>query len=295
MGQYVSWLVNAGLVVLCCFLVANTANAVFDALLTPAVAQSSDGAPEAPPVARPWSDRKVILSRNLFNSSLLAPPPPAPKEVRKELEATKLPLSLLGTAASPNPSLSWAAVEDQSSRRTLVVRVDDEIQNKAKVTRIERKRIVLSENGVLRELVLSEPKKKPSKRSSTAKNRKRAGRSRGSRSARIPQPTPERPTATAPALNRNAASFFSDARILPKYVDGALVGMQVNTVKPGSPFELAGVREGEIITRVNGIDIDSPEKTVQIMAEISAGTQLTIEVDREEGPTTLSVILPEAE
>ncbi len=295
MGQYVSWLVNAGLVVLCCFLVANTANAVFDALLTPAVAQSSDGAPELPPVARPWSDRKVILSRNLFNSSLLAPPPPAPKVVRKELEATKLPLSLLGTAASPNASLSWAAVEDQSSRRTLVVRVDDEIKNKAKVTRIERKRIVLSENGVLRELVLSEPKKKPSKRSSTAKNRSRAGRSRGSRSARTPKQRPAQPTPTAPAFNRDAVSLFSEARILPKYVDGALVGMQVNTVKPGSPFELAGVREGEIITRVNGIDIDSPEKTLQIMAEISAGTQLTIEVDREEGPTTLSVILPGAE
>lgn len=294
MGRYISWLANAGLVVLCCFLVADTANAVFDALLTPAVTSSADDASAPPPVARPWSDRKVILARNLFNSSTLAPPPPPPKVVKKELEATKLPLSLLGTAASPNASLSWAAVEDKSSRRTLVLRVDDAIQNKATVTKIERKRIVLSENGVLRELVLSEKKKKASKKSSSG--RKTAARSRGRRAA----PKPKRSRAPAPTVmpaataDLGAAALFSDARVLPKYVDGALVGMQVNTVPPGSPFELAGIRAGDVITQLNGIEIDSPEKSVQIMAEVADATQLTIEVDRAEGPTTLSVNLPGA-
>ena len=300
MGRYVSWLANAGLLVLCCFLLADTANAVFEALLTPAPPDLSEGVSPPPPAARAWSDRKVILTRNLFNSSLLAPPPPPKKVVKEELEATKLPLSLLGTAASPNPALSWAAIEDESSRRTVVVRVDDEVKGKAKVTRIERKRVVLLENGVLRELVLSE-KKKRSKDSSARKKPKRPSRPRARRPKRAPRPA--RATTPEPALvptqsragNLDATKLFSDARILPKYMDGALVGMQVNAIQPGSLFAEAGLREGDVITQLNGIEIDSPESSVRVLSEIADATQLTIEVDREDGPTTLNVTLPPPE
>ncbi len=299
MGRYVSWLANTGLLVLCCFLLADAANAVFDALLTPAPAHASEGVSPPPPAARPWSDRQVILTRNLFNSSLLKPPPP-PKVVKEALEATKLPLSLLGTAASPNPALSWAAIEDESSRRTVVVRVDDEVKGKAKVTRIERKRVVLLENGVLRELVLSE-KKKRSKGSSARKKPKRPKRPRARRPKRAPRPA--RATTPEPTLvptqsragNLDATKLFSDARILPKYMDGALVGMQVNTIQPGGLFAEAGLREGDVITQLNGIEIDSPESSVRVLSEIADATQLTIEVDREDGPTTLNVTLPPPE
>jgi general secretion pathway protein C len=300
MGRYVSWLANAGLLVLCCFLVANTANAVFEALLTPAPADSSRDALSPPPTARPWSERNVILTRNLFNSSLLAPPPPPPKRVKKTLEATKLPLSLLGTAASPNAALSWAAVEDQSSRRTVVVRVDEQINNKAKVTRIERKRIVLSENGVLRELVLADPKNKSKKKPSASKRRSsRSKARRPARTSRRPSPATRAPTPTTDvstsmsAGTLNASKLFSDARILPKYdPEGGLVGMQVHTIPPGSPFEEAGLQAGDIITQLNGIVIDSPEKSVQVLTAVAGATELTIEVDREGGPATLNVSLP---
>ncbi len=300
MGQYVSWLANAGLLVLCCFLLADSANAVFDALLTPAPADPSEGVSPPPPAARLWSDRQVILTRNLFNSSLLAPPPPPKKVVKEVMEATKLPLSLLGTAASPNAALSWAAVEDQSSRRTLVVRVDDVVKSKAKVTRIERRRIVLLENGVLRELVLSEKKQKRSKGRSARGSSKRPSRAR--RSARAPRPAAEAAPPLVRSLptplraeNLDAVKLFSDARILPKWVDGELVGMQVNTIQPGGLFEEAGFRKGDVITQLNGIEIDSPEKSVQILSEFASATELTIEVDREDGPTTLNVTLPQPE
>ena len=68
--------------------------------------------------------------------------------------------------------------------------------------------------------------------------------------------------------------------------------MQVNTIRPGSLFEQAGIQEGDVITGLNGIAIDSPEKSVSILTEVAGAEQLTIEVDREDGPTTLNVTLP---
>ena len=99
MGQYLSWLANSVLFVLCCYMVADTTNEVFAALLTPEPAEVSAPSVGSAPLQRSWSDREVILTRNLFNASLLAPPRPTEPEAppEEDLAATQLPLRLLGT------------------------------------------------------------------------------------------------------------------------------------------------------------------------------------------------------
>ena len=79
-----------------------------------------------------------------------------PEIVSEELEATKLPLTLLGTAAATDEIYSWAAITDRDSSKTKIVRVGDEVRPTATVMRIERRRVVLDENGLPRELVLKE-------------------------------------------------------------------------------------------------------------------------------------------
>ncbi|MFQ5599843.1 MAG: hypothetical protein ACE5G2_04730, partial [Candidatus Krumholzibacteriia bacterium] len=90
-ARAVSWVVNAALLSLCCFLAARTATTVYEALHhpPPPVAHETPASP-APRKPRSWSDREVILTRNLFDASLLAPvePPPPPEE---EIEETELP------------------------------------------------------------------------------------------------------------------------------------------------------------------------------------------------------------
>jgi hypothetical protein len=74
----------------------------------------------------------------------------------EDLEATKLPLKLLGTATHSDPSLAWAAVQDLKNRNHLVVRVEDRLLEQARVVRIERGRIVLENKGRREELALEE-------------------------------------------------------------------------------------------------------------------------------------------
>ncbi|HXV36204.1 MAG TPA: type II secretion system protein N, partial [Myxococcota bacterium] len=140
MVRYLAWIANAALFTLCCFLLADTANAIIAALLSPspatAVAAGEPGAADN----RAWQDRLQITERNLFHSTAIAPPadsaapPAAPDE---KLAETKLPLKLWGTIAATDPALSWASVEDTGKGVTAAVRVGDKIQT-ATVVAIER-------------------------------------------------------------------------------------------------------------------------------------------------------------
>jgi general secretion pathway protein C len=315
MGRYVSWAINAVLFVFCCYLLANAANEVFAALLTPSleVATAASDAPAAQ--RRSFRDRQAILDRNLFNASLLAPPKaPEPEPEPEDLAETTLPLRLLGTAAAQPAEFSWAAVEDETERRTVVVRIDDELRN-ATVERIERRRIVLREGGALRELTLDEEESGPQMgriqnralqaRSNLAARRNRlASARRGRTPARTPTPTPTPQTESdsesetvrqvgeneyevdrddAQDLMRNPTNLFSQARILPKYADGEMVGLQVNGIKSGSLFEEIGLESGDVITRLNGITINDPTESAKVLSEFSEADNFTVDVERSDG------------
>ncbi|MDJ0850237.1 MAG: type II secretion system protein GspC [Myxococcota bacterium] len=279
-----SWLANAALFVLCAFLFSSTANAVFAALLTPSPAPpTTESRPTAALQKRSWDDRQIILSRNLFNASLLAPAKAAP-EPSVVLEETKLPLVLLGTLASPNPELARASIEDQEARTHVVVAVGDSIKG-AEVMRIERKRVVISENGVLRELTFDDDSPSGTKvaRASRRTPTRRAAPRR--RSSRKRDPAPE---GLEDAI-RNPADLFSQARILPKWENGQMVGVQVSAIKPGSLFEELGIENGEVITQLNGIQIDSPERSAEVMMELAESDQLSVTVSGASGERTLDM------
>jgi S1-C subfamily serine protease len=72
-----------------------------------------------------------------------------------------------------------------------------------------------------------------------------------------------------------------------------MVGVQVNAIQPGSLFEDIGIEDGDIITELNGIPIDSPEESAKILLEFTQSTDFTIQIDGAAGPKTLNVNLPE--
>jgi type II secretion system protein C len=300
MIRYASWLANGVLLVLCCFLVAQTANTVFAALLAPPPPEVAGLAAAPLASARPWSDREVILERNLFDSALLAPPGPE-VVVEEELEATQLPLDLLGTVASPNARLSWAAVQDRETQTHLVLRVDDAVKgDRAKVVRIEPKRIVLSENGVLRELALSDEALAGGSSAvapTSAAQRRASARERAQRrsAGRTRLPTPTTGSRSSGSQLAGRARIFSQAQVIPKYEDGRMVGMQVNSIQPESFWQQSGFENGDIITEVNGVAVDSPTASAKLLSEFTQSDSLSVTVQGSDGTETLTVSIPEEE
>ena len=102
------------------------------------------------------------------------------------------------------------------------------------------------------------------------------------------------PRSEVDAALRNPASIFQQARIQPKLDEsGEMVGVQINDIKPGSLFEEIGIESGDIITELNGIQIDSPEQSARFLTEFTRATEYTIEVEGKSGTRTMNYSVPE--
>ena len=125
--------------------------------------------------------------------------------------------------------------------------------------------------------------KRPSRKPRAARRRTSGTRS----TARPPKPPPD-----LEETIRNPAQLFSQARILPKYEDGEMVGVQVSAIQAGSLFEEIGVKDGDVITELNGIKINSPEESFKLLQEVTQAGKFTFTVEGEDGSETFSLEMP---
>ena len=89
---------------------------------------------------------------------------------------------------------------------------------------------------------------------------------------------------------RSPAAIFSQARILPKYEDGAMVGIELSKIQEGSFYEQVGLQEGDVVTRLNGVAIDNPAASKQLIEALTSADNITAEVIRANGAVeTISV------
>jgi general secretion pathway protein C len=298
LNRVVIWTANAAFAVLCCWLAAGVLSELAGEVLAPPPPAEAVAPVVAPGPDRSWQSRQAILDRNLFNSRLFAG---EPEPVSEDLAATKLPLKLLGTAAAGDASQSWAAVEDQEKRQHLVVRVADRLLGKAEVVRIERGRIVLRNGGRLEELALDEETAAGAAVRPTSATANARGRNYGRPERRAAMDAAARGNSPVERVQRlaedrfgvtrddvqsvasNPAALFSQARILPKYQDGKMLGVQLNAIQSGSLFEQIGIQDGDTITELNGIQITSQQESAAVLRQLTESTEFSVTVTGADG------------
>jgi membrane-associated protease RseP (regulator of RpoE activity) len=72
---------------------------------------------------------------------------------------------------------------------------------------------------------------------------------------------------------RDPNELLLQARILPKFEGGRMIGVAVNAIKPGSLLQKIGVHDGDVITQFNGITFDSPADAARIVREFANAEQ----------------------
>jgi len=70
------------------------------------------------------------------------------------------------------------------------------------------------------------------------------------------------------------------ARIVPEMKDGKAAGFRLFAVRPDGPFAMIGMQNGDIISSINGLEITSPEKALEVYAKLKSASHLSLGMER---------------
>jgi type II secretory pathway component PulC len=82
---------------------------------------------------------------------------------------------------------------------------------------------------------------------------------------------------------RNSAAPLSQVRILPRWEEGQVVGVQLNAIEPGSVFEQIGIRAGDTVAEFNGTRIGSLAHSAELMRQFGETDEISLVVEGLEG------------
>ena len=182
----------------------------------------------------------------------------------------------------PPPLTIYAVIEDLAARQQALYRVGDGVLDSATLVRVEWDRVVLSRDGVEEILELS-------------LNRQQRGRTGAVPAAglgsRIRKTAGNKYVIDRRELDdtiKNINKVFTQARAVPFFRDGKTIGFRVFAIKPGSVFERIGLKNGDIVRRVNGVELTDPTKAITLFTELQNEGHIAVDLDRNQKPESFS-------
>jgi general secretion pathway protein C len=224
----------------------------------------------------PLSRYGAITKRNLFNTRPDTEVAPAQAINIDNLKETDLNLKLWGTVTGKGRR-AYAVIEDTKTREQNLYRIGDTIQD-ATLKLILRQKIVLSVND--RDEILgmeeagAEKKSGPGPRVAI----------KGASPPKLPvSPDPRQLTLKSDQIEKaleNIDQLMDQAQIRPHIEDGKPSGISITGIKPNTVFRNMRLRNGDIITGVNGTPIESVEDAMQIFGDLSSAPEVQLEIKR---------------
>ena len=78
----------------------------------------------------------------------------------------------------------------------------------------------------------------------------------------------------------NLNAVATQARIVPSFKNGVANGFKLFSIQPGSLYSAIGVQNGDVIQRINGYEINSPDKALEVYQKLRESPHITIDIDR---------------
>jgi general secretion pathway protein C len=213
---------------------------------------------------RPLADYDPVIERNLFNTKSGTERPPEPV-VFENLQPTSLNLKLLGTVTGDQDK-AFAVIRGSQQKQEQLYRIGDTIQS-ATLKMILREKIILRVNG--KDEILEIEKVE------TKKTRRSAKRSGATNSQNI---TVKRSKIEGSVKNVN--KLMQQARVRPHFTRGKADGLSLTGIKPNSIFHDMGLKSGDIITSVNGDNIESVEDVLKFYKSLQSAESVNLKLKR---------------
>jgi len=288
------WVVHLLFMFAAAFFVTKTANAFIESRIIPlptAAPKASTKAQIAEPAPSLNTDRLAKLT---------GLPVPKPEAEIKEPSASAVDLNsapvksglrvkLLGTLLDAQEDGRWsiAAIQDVVTLKSNTYMIDDLIQG-ATILTIERARVIVLNNN-RREFIDGTPGDgvavvPPPMTVSAAPVKTNDGappsQVLGAGVKQLSENDYEIPREEITKTLSNLNDVAMQARIVPAFKDGVAQGFKLFSIRPDSIYTKIGIQNGDVIKRINGLDMNSPEKALEIYSKLKDSARIDIEVER---------------
>ena len=184
---------------------------------------------------------------------------------------------LVGTITGPR-GYSWAILQEKTSRKQQICRIHGDIDG-GSILSVSRNQIQIERQGKREVLTLSEEEGSPRG---------------GAKSPASASPSPskgeevQKLSANRYLVNRedvsaavgNVNQFMTQARLRPHFEMGKPSGYSVSEIVPGSLMEKLGLKNNDVVKKVNGMAITKPEEIMQAYAQLQRDANIEVEIER---------------
>ncbi|HVR62970.1 MAG TPA: type II secretion system protein GspC [Polyangia bacterium] len=238
-----------------------------------------------------------ILKRNMFCSTcppILGGKDPPPQAIDLTPQRTTLPLRLLAIMFAPapvDPRWSMAIIRDNDEKSAGPYAIGSTIRE-ATITDIEETRVDLDVHGRKEYLELIDkggptaPGAAPAAAApaAPASDPLMAEMEKGVK--KINENTYDVQRGTVDSLLGNMSVLSRAARIVPEIKDGKPAGFRLFSVRPDGPFAKIGFQNGDVISSINGLDMSSPDKALEVYTKLRSASHLSVAMERNGAKVT---------
>ncbi|MEO8672028.1 MAG: type II secretion system protein GspC [Tahibacter sp.] len=225
-------------------------------------------------------------------------------DIARRAPATQLQMVLRGTLAEPDPTIGMAVIFEAGAGER-AYRVGEDLPGGARLDAVYPDRVVILHEGVQETLAL--PFDQPSAPVTAASAPLVA--SPGGVASPLRVPPPALPAGNAPVtfippqmangavdfskiqqqLNADPAALARQFNALPVFENGKMTGVRLTGGPDAALIGKLGLQPTDVVTSINSIPLDSPTRMQQVIDTMKNANRVTVTINRDGKPTTLSV------
>lgn len=290
------WVVTATTVLLCGVFAASAVSSVLEAAYfseseTPAVAPALT-APTPPRVERD-KDGSALAERNMFCSTCSAqvepPAEPGRNASGEGIPVTSLPLELLATNVANRPDWSFVTIRNTASSQQGSYWVGDRLPGGGPIQLIGGGTVVFENptTGRLERVALFADRPPEGNRVARSSEMGEPGSPFADQIRKIDDTTFEVQRSLVTQLLARPESIRG-ARVRPVQNPDESVGFRFYAVGRSSLPAALGLRSGDVVSAVNGMEFTSPDRLLEIYSKVRELDRLSVTITRGGSPITLA-------
>jgi general secretion pathway protein C len=296
------------------FLVARTVNAYVGGALAPpaeTIANTPREAAKADGAQQSGVQLNAFLDRNVFHAKRedLAAEAAAKSAEEKEAASgalynenncarSQMQATLLATVVANNDEDSIAVFGDPSKKEQgeeTAYKIGDRVNDQALIMAIDWRRVQVKREGRCEFFSLEEddPNKPATLASSVPVpapegDAAPAGDELGKGIKKVSGSEFEIPKGEIDNVLSNMNTLATQARIVPNFENGKANGFKLFSIRPGSLYSKIGIENGDVVQRINGYEMNSPDKALEIYSKLKDAASITVDLQRNGKKQTLS-------